>query len=46
MSTKTYEFTCPDCQRSIPVTGPMRDATVANGCPLCGRPVTGTHFEA
>ncbi|ELZ19813.1 hypothetical protein C477_07538 [Haloterrigena salina JCM 13891] len=40
----TYEFTCPDCRSAIPVTDPMREATLANGCPICGRSVTGEHF--
>lgn len=39
-----YEFTCPDCRQSFTVTDPMREATLANGCPVCGGPVTGTHF--
>ncbi|MGM0388322.1 DUF7560 family zinc ribbon protein [Natrinema limicola] len=39
-----YEFTCPDCQRSITVTDPMRAATLANGCPVCGRSVTEGNF--
>ncbi|WP_440770763.1 DUF7560 family zinc ribbon protein [Natronorubrum sp. DTA28] len=44
MSTQTYEFTCPDCQRAIPVTGPMREATLSSGCPICGRSVADVHF--
>ncbi|MFD1563287.1 zinc ribbon domain-containing protein [Haloarchaeobius amylolyticus] len=40
----SYEFTCPDCGREIPVTDPMRDATLVNGCPVCGRSVTADHF--
>ncbi|WP_254525339.1 DUF7560 family zinc ribbon protein [Natrinema caseinilyticum] len=41
---KPYEFSCPDCGREIPVTGPMREATLANGCPICGRSVTPDNF--
>ncbi|WP_081603406.1 DUF7560 family zinc ribbon protein [Natrinema altunense] len=39
-----YEFTCPDCHRKIPVTDPMREATLANGCPVCGRAVAEDNF--
>jgi|GEM_PF-1637182 len=39
-----YEFTCPDCQRAIPVTEPMRAATLSHGCPICGRSVTEGDF--
>jgi hypothetical protein len=28
----------------MPVTGSMRDATLSNGCPFCGRPVADEHF--
>ncbi|MXV64500.1 zinc ribbon domain-containing protein [Natronorubrum sp. JWXQ-INN-674] len=43
---KTYEFTCPDCRRSFTVTDPMREATLTNGCPVCGGPVAGVDFAA
>ncbi|QFU82640.1 DUF7560 family zinc ribbon protein [Natronorubrum aibiense] len=41
---ETYHFTCPDCRREFTVTEPMREATLENGCPVCGGPVTRTHF--
>ncbi|WP_226004347.1 DUF7560 family zinc ribbon protein [Natrinema salinisoli] len=43
---KPYEFTCPDCRREITVTEPMREATLANGCPVCGRSVAEDHFTS
>lgn len=41
---RSYEFTCPDCRHEMSVTGSMRDATLSNGCPFCGRPVADEHF--
>lgn len=32
---KEYEFVCPACGQRIPADGAMRDAIVANGCPVC-----------
>ncbi|OAQ51534.1 hypothetical protein HTG_15880 [Natrinema mahii] len=40
----SYEFTCPDCRQEMAVTEPVREATLANGCPVCGRPVADDHF--
>lgn len=40
----TYQFTCPDCSRVFTVTEPMRDATIANGCPVCGASIDRTDF--
>ena len=42
----TYEFTCPDCRRAFTVTEPMREATLTNGCPVCGGSVARSDFDA
>ncbi len=39
-----YEFTCPDCEQRIELNGPMREATLSNGCPVCGASVHPEHF--
>lgn len=39
-----YEFTCPECGQEIEVNGPMREATLENGCPVCGAGVAPEHF--
>ncbi|AXR78621.1 Zn ribbon containing protein [Natrarchaeobaculum sulfurireducens] len=39
-----YEFRCPACATQFPVDSPVLDATVENGCPLCGQPVSTDHF--
>lgn len=39
-----YEFICPDCGQSIEVNGPMREATLEHGCPVCSSPVAPEHF--
>jgi putative FmdB family regulatory protein len=39
-----YEFTCPECEQTIDVNAPMREATIANGCPVCGAAVSAEHF--
>lgn len=40
----SYEFRCPDCRRSFTVTEEMRDATLTNGCPVCGGAVAYADF--
>ena len=40
-----YVFTCPECGQRIEVNAPMREATLANGCPVCGACVVPEHFE-
>lgn len=39
-----FVFTCPECGQRIEVNGPMREATLTNGCPVCGASVDSEHF--
>lgn len=39
-----YEFRCPECGQEIEVNEPMREATISNGCPVCGAAVEENHF--
>jgi putative FmdB family regulatory protein len=39
-----YEFRCPACGQQIEINGPMRDAILANGCPVCSSAVAAEHF--
>jgi predicted nucleic acid-binding Zn ribbon protein len=39
-------FTCPKCAQRIELNGPMRDAILAKGCPVCSATVRGEHFES
>lgn len=41
-----YLFVCPECGQEIELNGPMRDATLANGCPVCGASVRTEHFAS
>lgn len=38
-------FDCPECGQEITVNAPMREAIVANGCPVCTAVVSSEHFE-
>ncbi|MFP9193109.1 zinc ribbon domain-containing protein [Natronosalvus vescus] len=40
-----YEFRCTDCGQQITVNPPIREATLAHGCPVCGAPVTPDNFS-
>ncbi|WP_247728769.1 DUF7560 family zinc ribbon protein [Halovivax limisalsi] len=40
-----YEFTCPDCGQQIEINGPMREAILTNGCPICSGPVDADSFS-
>lgn len=40
-----YEFTCAECAQVIEVNEPMREATLASGCPVCGAAVCQSDFE-
>jgi predicted nucleic acid-binding Zn ribbon protein len=40
-----YQFRCPECAQEIAVNGEMRDAILANGCPVCAASVTEEHIE-
>ncbi|MCU4802620.1 hypothetical protein OB920_19855 [Halobacteria archaeon HArc-gm2] len=39
-ASEEYVFVCPDCEESMEVNPSMRDALVANGCVVCGAPVS------
>lgn len=41
-----YLFTCPECGQCIELNGPMRDATLTHGCPVCGAAVRSEHFAS
>jgi len=32
---KEYEFVCQDCGQQIEVNGPVQQAILENGCPVC-----------
>jgi len=38
------QFHCPECDQVIEVNGPVREAIIANGCPVCTATVDTTHF--
>lgn len=40
-----YDFVCPECRQEIEVNAPMRDALIANGCVVCGAPVSDEAFS-
>ncbi|ODR81000.1 transcriptional regulator [Haladaptatus sp. W1] len=39
-----YEFTCSECGQQIEINGPMREATLTHGCPVCGAAVSPDNF--
>jgi transcription elongation factor Elf1 len=41
-----YTFVCPACGESMSVNAAMREALVANGCVICGSPVSPDDFTA
>ncbi|MFB6160524.1 MAG: hypothetical protein ABEJ61_05025 [Haloferacaceae archaeon] len=40
----TYAFDCRACAESLEVNEPMKEALLANGCVVCGAPVTAAAF--
>lgn len=40
-----HQFACPNCTQEIAVNDEMRDAILANGCPVCAVTVTPENFE-
>lgn len=40
-----YQFVCSECTQEIAVNEEMRDAILANGCPVCTTAVTTDDFE-
>ncbi|WIV67733.1 DUF7560 family zinc ribbon protein [Natrialbaceae archaeon AArc-T1-2] len=41
-----YVFSCPECRQEIELDDPLRQATLSNGCPVCGAAVTADHFAS
>ncbi|WP_290816798.1 zinc ribbon domain-containing protein [Halovivax sp.] len=41
-----YQFTCPECRRELPLDGPLCEATIEHGCPVCGAEVSRRHFPS
>ena len=39
-----YEFTCPECSQQIAVNENVREAIIANGCPVCTAQIEPTEF--
>ena len=39
-----YEFTCSECGQVIEVNDNMREAIVANGCPVCASAASDEEF--
>ena len=42
---KEYEFVCQDCGQQIEVNGPMHDAILENGCPVCSARAESDQFS-
>lgn len=42
---KEYEYVCQDCGQQIEVNGPMREAILQNGCPVCSASARTEHFS-
>ena len=40
-----YTFTCTECGQEIEVDKSMREAVLANGCPVCAGVASQTNFE-
>jgi len=40
-----YQFACPVCGQGIEINGPMREAILSNGCPVCSAAVDADAFE-
>ena len=43
---KEYEFTCAACGQEIAVNDSMREAIVANGCPVCTATAGNDEFDS
>jgi len=43
---KAYQFSCPECGQQIETNGPMHDAILANGCPICAATVGPDNFAS
>jgi predicted RNA-binding Zn-ribbon protein involved in translation (DUF1610 family) len=44
MAMEEFVFTCPECGQRIELNRPMREATLTNGCPVCGATVDADSF--
>ncbi len=40
-----YTYICPECTQEISVNSEMKNAILANGCPVCAATVTRTDFD-
>lgn len=45
-SMSTHLFVCPECTQEIEVNGPMREAILSGGCPVCAASAEAACFEA
>ncbi|WP_340101436.1 DUF7560 family zinc ribbon protein [Salinibaculum salinum] len=43
---KEYLFVCPECNESLKLDDPMRDALLVRGCVICGAAVTADAFTS
>ena len=41
----TYLFTCQACGQEIEINGPMREAILSSGCPVCTETVEAAAFD-
>ena len=42
---KEYQYVCTECGQQIEVNGPMREAILNNGCPVCSASAETDHFS-
>lgn len=40
-----YTFVCPECDESLAVNAPMKEALIEKGCVVCGESVTTEAFS-
>lgn len=40
-----YRFACPECEETLEVNGPMREALLDRGCVICGSAVSPRAFS-
>jgi len=42
---REYEYVCQECGQQTDVNGPMREAILENGCPVCSAAARADHFS-
>mgnify|MGYP000259457629 CR=1 FL=1 len=42
---KEHQFVCQDCGQQIEVNGPVRQAILESGCPICSAPADFDDFS-